>query len=307
MLRLLMSGLRHGLALVVAAMLPLLASCGGEEGAGTPAGSGSAAVTDVAMQNVEATSFVVSWRTGVPTDGAIAVGTSRDDLSREVPVRALTTYHRTTVDGLTPQTTYYFRISARSQDGQQAQSEVHEVATTAAPQEAAAADTGYDVAIITTDMGQIVLRFMEDIAPEHAANFKRLAREGFYNGTTFHRVIPNFMIQGGDPNSKDSNRNNDGMGGPGYTIAAEIRAPHRRGSVAAARTGDQVNPQRRSSGSQFYICVVPTPFLDNQYTVFAHVIEGMDVADRIVQVPRDSRDNPITPVVMRSVTIEHRQ
>src|SRR5216117_4058921 len=106
-----------------------------------------------------------------------------------------------------------------------------------------------------TQLGEIVLRFFHDVAPGHVKNFMKLAQEGFYNGTTFHRVIPGFMIQGGDPNSKNSDASDDGIGGPGYTVPAEIKLKHLRGSVATARQGDQANPTRASSGSQFFIDV----------------------------------------------------
>lgn len=111
-----------------------------------------------------------------------------------------------------------------------------------------------ELVILTTDSGKIVI-YPATKTPKHKANFLKLAREGFYDGTTFHRVIPSFMIQGGDANSKDSNPNNDGQGNNGYTLPGEFvpQYYHKRGAVAAARTGDQVNPQRRSSGSQFYI------------------------------------------------------
>ncbi len=158
--------------------------------------------------------------------------------------------------------------------------------------------------VIETTMGTITIQLFDDKAPKHSANFRKLAREGFYNGTTFHRVIPGFMIQGGDPNSKDNDRSNDGLGGPGYTIEAEIGVPHDRGVVAAARQGDAVNPERRSNGSQFYITVAPAHFLDGQYTVFGKVVDGMDVVDKIVAVPRDQRDNPLTPVVMKKVYVK---
>lgn len=149
-----------------------------------------------------------------------------------------------------------------------------------------------EVALIKTDFGDIVIEFYEEDAPQHVANFKKLAEEGFYDGTTFHRIIPNFMIQGGDPNSKDEDRMNDGLGGTGYTIPAEIKRYHKRGAVAAARKGDQVNPKRASSGCQFYICVVATRHLNGAYSVFGEVIDGMDVVDEIVAQPRDARDNP---------------
>ncbi|MCX6910654.1 MAG: peptidylprolyl isomerase, partial [Verrucomicrobia bacterium] len=132
------------------------------------------------------------------------------------------------------------------------------------------------------------------------ANFKKLAREKFYNGTTFHRVIPNFMIQGGDPNTKaDPHSQRAGSGGPGYTVPAEIKQLHVRGTLATARTGDQVNPKRASSGCQFFINVKDNEFLDKGgYTVFGRVVKGMEVADQIVAVSRDARDNPDDPVKM---------
>jgi peptidyl-prolyl cis-trans isomerase B (cyclophilin B) len=137
------------------------------------------------------------------------------------------------------------------------------------------------------------------------ANFVKLAKQGFYNGTTFHRVIPNFMIQGGDPNSKSEDRSTHGTGGPGYTVEAEIKRDHARGTVATARLGDQVNPEKRSSGSQFFINVKDNGFLNGGYTVFGNVIAGMDVADKIANVPRDERDNPNDRVEMK-VTITTR-
>jgi cyclophilin family peptidyl-prolyl cis-trans isomerase len=172
----------------------------------------------------------------------------------------------------------------------------------AAPAKASAPE---ETATIETSLGRIVIRFYEKDAPKTVANFKELARKGFYDGTTFHRVVPNFVIQGGDPNSKDNDRSNDGLGGPGYTVAAEIKRLHKRGAVVTARTGDNVNPKRESSGSQFFICVRDLPMLDaGGYTVFGEVIEGMDVVDKIVSVKRDSRDNPIDPVVMKKVSIQ---
>jgi cyclophilin family peptidyl-prolyl cis-trans isomerase len=131
------------------------------------------------------------------------------------------------------------------------------------------------------------------------ANFIKLAKEGFYDGTTFHRVIPGFMIQGGDPNSKDNDRSNDGRGGPGYEIPAEIKRDHTRGTLATARKGDDVNPQKKSSGSQFFINVKDNDFLNHEYTVFGKVIEGLDVADKIVGADRDRNDNPVEKVEMK--------
>jgi cyclophilin family peptidyl-prolyl cis-trans isomerase len=152
---------------------------------------------------------------------------------------------------------------------------------------------------ITTDLGTMRL-ILFDATPEHKANFIKLTKEGFYNGTTFHRIIDNFMIQGGDPLSKDQDPNNDGTGGPGYTIKAEFvpEFKHIRGAVAAARQGDQVNPEKRSSGSQFYIVEnhKGTPFLDNAYTVFGQVIDGLDIIDKIAEQPKDARDRPKTDI-----------
>ena len=157
--------------------------------------------------------------------------------------------------------------------------------------------------IIETTLGSITVQLNDSAAPKHSANFRKLAKEGFFDSTTFHRVIPNFMIQGGDPNSKNGDRSTHGMGGPEYRIDAEIGLSHERGVIAAARQGDQINPQRMSNGSQFYITVVPTTFLDGQYSVFGKVVEGMDVVDKIVAVPRDPRDNPIEKVMIKKMTV----
>ncbi|OQW34822.1 MAG: peptidylprolyl isomerase [Nitrospira sp. SG-bin1] len=144
----------------------------------------------------------------------------------------------------------------------------------------------------------MVLRFFPDVAPGHVHNFVTLSRDGFYNGTTFHRVIPGFMIQGGDPNSKSSDRSSHGMGGPGYKVKAEFNStPHKRGIVSMARANDP-----DSAGSQFFICVADANFLDWQYTVFGEVVSGMEVADKIVSMKRDGRDNPLERAEM-TVTI----
>lgn len=157
--------------------------------------------------------------------------------------------------------------------------------------------------VIETTMGTITIALNDSAAPKHSANFRKLAKEGYYDSTTFHRVIPNFMIQGGDPNSKNGDRSTHGMGGPEYRVEAEIGLTHDRGVIAAARQGDPVNPQRMSNGSQFYITVVPTHFLDGQYSVFGKVVEGMEVADQIVAVPRDPRDNPLEKVMIIKMTV----
>lgn len=146
----------------------------------------------------------------------------------------------------------------------------------------AAAAGGEQVVVLQTVQGDIVIRLKDKDAPKTAANFRKLVKSGFYNGSYFHRVIPGFMIQGGDPNTKDADPNNDGLGGPGYTVPAEIKLKHLRGSVATARTGDAVNPGRASSGSQFFIDLAPQPSLDQGgYTVFGEVIKGMEAVDKI--------------------------
>jgi len=154
-----------------------------------------------------------------------------------------------------------------------------------------------EVAVIETTLGDIELELQNDIAPGHVKNFKDLAGKGFYDGTTFHRVIPGFMIQGGDPNTKSDDRSTHGMGGPGYTIKAEFSStPHTRGVLSMARSQDP-----DSAGSQFFVVVKDSSFLDNQYTVFGRVTKGMEVVDKIVSVPRDSKDNPDEKVEIKSV------
>ncbi len=154
---------------------------------------------------------------------------------------------------------------------------------------------------ITTPQGEMKLVLFDD-TPLHKANFLKLAKEGFYTGTTFHRIVQGFMIQGGDPNSKSGDRNNIGTGNPGYTIPAEIlpKYKHVRGAVAAARMGDHLNPKKESSGSQFYIVENHrgTPMLDEAYTVFGQVIDGLDVIDKIAAQPKGARDRPISDITM---------
>jgi peptidyl-prolyl cis-trans isomerase B (cyclophilin B) len=159
-----------------------------------------------------------------------------------------------------------------------------------------------EVAVIETTLGNIELEFLVSKAPKHVKNFKKLAAKGFYDGTTFHRVIPGFMIQGGDPNTKSDDRSKHGMGGPGFTIKAEFNdTPHDRGILSMARSSDP-----DSAGSQFYIVVDESHFLDNNYTAFGRVIKGMKIVDKIVNVPRDQKDNPKSRVEMKSVKIVKR-
>jgi len=143
-------------------------------------------------------------------------------------------------------------------------------------------------AIIHTKLGEITLEFFPELAPNHVNNFIDLAKKGFYNGTIFHRVVPKFVIQGGDPNSKNPDRSNHGTGGPGYNVKAEFsNTPHKRGTVSMARSA---HPD--SAGSQFFICVAAAPFLDGKYTAFGEVVKGIEVVDKIVSQPRDGNDNP---------------
>ena len=154
-------------------------------------------------------------------------------------------------------------------------------------------------AVIKTKLGEIEVKFFPDKAPKHVENFVKLAKSGFYNGTIFHRVIPGFMIQGGDPNTKDpSKKELYGMGGPGHSVKAEFSdIPHKRGIVSMARSSDP-----NSGGSQFFIVVEDSHFLDGKYTVFGEVVKGMGVADKIVNLPRDAKDNPLERVDM-TVTV----
>ncbi len=185
---------------------------------------------------------------------------------------------------------------------------------------------------ISTEHGDIVLKLFNE-TPQHRDNFLKLAEEGFYDGTLFHRIINGFMIQGGDPDSRNATSEQMvGSGGPGYQIPAEIQPGliHAKGALAAARQGDQMNPERKSSGSQFYIVqgrvytpeeldmmeeqmeqsltlqqreayttVGGTPHLDNAYTVFGQVVEGLEVLDKLAATPTGMADRPIQDITMR--------
>lgn len=144
-------------------------------------------------------------------------------------------------------------------------------------------------AVINTKLGEMEIKFFPEKAPKHVESFIALAKSGYYNGTIFHRVIPGFMIQGGDPNTKDPNKPETyGVGGPSAKLKAEFNdIPHRRGILSMARTNDP-----NSAGSQFFVVVKDSNFLDGQYTVFGEVVKGMEVADKIVSLPRNSRDLP---------------
>lgn len=155
------------------------------------------------------------------------------------------------------------------------------------------------VVTIKTNHGNISFRLLPELAPETVRNFEKLASSGFYDGTLFHRVIPGFMIQGGDPNTKRPDKNAWGQGGPGYTIKAEFNSrSHKRGIVSMARATDP-----DSAGSQFFIVTTDSAFLDRQYTVFGEVLDGMDTADKIVNLPRDPSDRPLQDAKMLRVTV----
>ena len=155
-------------------------------------------------------------------------------------------------------------------------------------------------AIIETNLGSIEFSLLPELAPETVRNFVTLTKSEFYNGTLFHRVIPGFMIQGGDPNTKKPElRAQWGMGGPGHNVKAEFSSrSHLRGIVSMARSTDP-----NSAGSQFFIVTADSTFLDREYTVFGEVTQGMDIADKIVNLPRDQTDCPQQEAKMIKVTI----
>lgn len=161
-----------------------------------------------------------------------------------------------------------------------------------------------EVAVIKTSEGDMVVQFWTDAAPKTIQNFKKLARSGFYDGTTFHRIVKGFMIQGGDPLSKDPNKENlYGTGGPGYKIKAEFNDhPHEHGVISMAR-----EPDPDSAGSQFFICLAPVPRLDHQYTTFGKVIKGTDALEKIgdtpVEMAHGEMSKPTKRVVINKIDI----
>jgi cyclophilin family peptidyl-prolyl cis-trans isomerase len=151
--------------------------------------------------------------------------------------------------------------------------------------------------VLNTTFGEIELQLAVKEAHQHSRNFFLLSWLDFYDGLTFHRLVPGFVIQGGDPAG-------NGSGGPGYTVPAEIGLRHDEGALAAARTGDQVNPRRESSGSQFYIAVAPTPQLDGAYSVYGKTVKGIEVVKSIVGQPRGELDRPLTPIIIKFAKIQ---
>jgi cyclophilin family peptidyl-prolyl cis-trans isomerase len=170
-----------------------------------------------------------------------------------------------------------------------------------------------DLAVMEIKIGKdkklqrVVFELYDKDAPATVENFEKLVRKGFYNGIAFHRAFPHILVQAGDPLSRHKDRVKVGTGGPGYTLQPEIRRKHTAGAVAMARLPDKINPARVSNGSQFYVCLKPMPNLDGQYTVFGHVVEGIETLDAISAMPVDSNDNPITRVVIKSVKILPRE
>ncbi len=155
-------------------------------------------------------------------------------------------------------------------------------------------------AVIETKFGNMELEFFPQKAPKHVENFLKLAKSGFYDGTIFHRVIPGFMIQGGDPNTKGTDKSKYGMGGPEHNVKAEFNdISHDRGILSMARSQ---HPD--SAGSQFFIVVKASKFLDGKYTVFGRVVKGIEVADKIVSQKRDGRDNPFERIEMKVRVVE---
>jgi peptidyl-prolyl cis-trans isomerase B (cyclophilin B) len=157
-------------------------------------------------------------------------------------------------------------------------------------------------AVISTRHGDITIEFLDEVAPKHTENFIALAKSGFYDKTLFHRVIPDFMIQGGDPNSKNKDRQLHGTGGSGKNVKAEFsKTSHVRGIVSAARSA---NPD--SASSQFFIVTADSPHLNGQYSAFGKVVSGLETVDKIVAEETDHRDNPLEPVEMTVKIIEEK-
>jgi peptidyl-prolyl cis-trans isomerase B (cyclophilin B) len=183
---------------------------------------------------------------------------------------------------------------------------------------AAPTAVGPDVAVMQIQVGrnrkdvrQVVIGLYDDAAPVTVANFKELAARRFYRGIRFHRVFPNTLVQTGDPITRlhlfaARRPLRAGTGGPGYTLPAEIRAKHTRGAVAMASIPNTTNPAKASNGSQFYICLEPSPELDGKFTVFGEVLEGLDLLDQISNMPADSNDFPLQNIFIRSIEIQPR-
>jgi cyclophilin family peptidyl-prolyl cis-trans isomerase len=165
------------------------------------------------------------------------------------------------------------------------------------------AEKSEDIVIIETDFGEIEFGLFRDAAPLNVENIIKLVNQEFYNGTTFHRVVPGFVIQGGDPLTKDKNPSNDGTGGPGYYLKDEYskELKHLEGTVALAKAADDRN------GSQFYICLEKIPYLDGKYTIVGQMTKGMDVVKKIAKVKTGKNDRPIENVTMKKVYMKEKE
>jgi cyclophilin family peptidyl-prolyl cis-trans isomerase len=156
------------------------------------------------------------------------------------------------------------------------------------------------------DLRRVVIGLYDGAAPQHAENFKELARTRYYKGMQFHRAFPGTIVQTGDPYSRRGPNVRTGTGGPGWTIPAEIRLPHKRGSIAAARLDNKINPARVSNGSQFYVTLKPMPALNGQYTVFGRVLEGIEHLEEISRQRTDRNNFPLEKVVIKRIVLEPR-
>lgn len=170
-----------------------------------------------------------------------------------------------------------------------------------------------EVALLTLEAGksgveqQVAIEFFASDAPATVDNFKKLANKRFYNGLAIHRAFPHLLVQMGDPFTERKDRTKVGTGGPGYTLAPEIRRKHTKGAVSMARLPDSLNPSRVSNGSQFFICLAPMPAYDGQYTVFGQVLWGLEVLDALSTRPVDSNDYPVERIEIRSLKIVPRE
>lgn len=157
-----------------------------------------------------------------------------------------------------------------------------------------------------SDLRRVVIGLYDNAAPLHAENFKELARTRYYKGMQFHRAFPGTLVQTGDPYSRHGPNVRSGTGGPGWTIPAEIRLPHKKGSVAAARLDTNINPARVSSGSQFYVTLKAMPALNGEYTVFGRVLEGLEHLEEISRLRTDRNNFPLEKVVIKRIVLEPR-
>jgi len=177
---------------------------------------------------------------------------------------------------------------------------------------ARAASLGPDVAVMEVRIGkekqtrQVVIGLYDESAPYTVENFKTLIQKKFFNGLRFHRIFPGSLVQTGDPSSRWGHAEKTGTGGPGYTLPSEIRLKHEKGAIAMARLPDKINPAKNSNGSQFYVCLTPLPKLDGHYTVFAKVLEGLDVLEAISNEPTNSDDFPLPKIVIKSIVLQPR-